>query len=311
VKISYLLSSLFPYHKLICDDAGPAIATEYGWPCCTIDSDCALNSDVIVVDNRHHCSDELLKLSSFIDQSRNQLFLLRINDPFVFHRLDPWYKFCSERASHKKIHFLTPYQPTGLLSHWLSITSGLQYVYAPFTYDISRELHFPHTNRLKRIALSGNQRPDLYPLRYQLHLVSKFSVIRDYCRVSVLKHPGYPEKIQSPSHSIMHSSYLDWLSHFAIAFVDSTIYRIELLKYRELAYAGCAPLGDLPWALHDCPRSAFVEYKGPQDIFRLRPLLNDSSAAEVRAQSYRRFMRHTRCRSNWRIRVNNTICNLI
>jgi hypothetical protein len=311
VKICYLLSKVFPYHKLICDDAGPAIAAEYDWPCCTIGSDCALASDVIVVDNRHHVYDELLDLSAIISQFRDQLFLLRVNDPYIFHRADPWYQFCADHAACKNVHFLTPYQPTGLLSHWLSITPKLQFIFAPFTYDKSCEVEINYENKLRRVALSGNQRRDLYPLRYQLHLASKLSVFRNLFRISVLKHPGYPEKIEAPAHSIMRSFYVEWLSQFAAGFVDSSIYRIELLKYRELAYAGCAPLGDLPWALYDCPRSAFLEFEGIQDLFRLRPFLQDFSAVAARAISYRDFMRITRCRSQWRMRVNDDIGDLL
>jgi len=149
VKIVYLLSSVLPYKKLICDDAGPVIAKEYGWETSYIDSLGINDFDVVIVDNRHHDPIELNRLRSFILSSTSTQFFLRINDPCFFHRLDPWYQFCFSLLDAPRVHFLSPYQPTGILSQWLSHSKTSRFVYAPYTYDLKREHDCNHSRRIR------------------------------------------------------------------------------------------------------------------------------------------------------------------
>jgi hypothetical protein len=311
MKIAYLLSSVFPYDRLICTDAGPAIAEEYGWHSCTISSLANDSYDVIVIDNRHHNVAELESLRSYIVSHDKNFFLLRVNDPFVFHQSDPWYQFCASLLDATRVHFLSPYQPTGILSYWLSNSIHTQCVYAPYTYDATLETSCIHLRRHRRVAVSGNQRRDLYPKRFWVQKVSKFSLSNFVFRTQRLSHPGYPEKCGSPSHQIMGSAYVKWLSKYTAAFTDSSIYRIELLKYREIAYAGCAPIGDLPWSLFDCPSTAFFQFRTVVDLIRFRSVLSDPQATEVAAQHYREYMRTTRCRSFWRNKVSRSLACLL
>ncbi len=311
MRVGYLLSSVTQYGKLLSPDAGPPIADEYGWTCCDASTASTELYDVIVVDNRHHCRQELESLWSLINRQPATLFILRVNDPFVFHASDPWYQFCASLLDRPRLHLLTPYQPTGILSHWLANSPGTQFVYAPFTYDRKLELTINHHQRLKRIGVSGNQRRDLYPLRFMIQRASKFRLSRSLFSTERLDHPGYPEKCGVPSHNLMGTSYLQWLSHFTAAFSDSTIYRVELLKFREIAYAGCAPIGDLPWSMFECPQSVFFEIFGLWDLFRFRPILRDPETTEAAAQGYRIFMRQHRCRTHWRSVVSKAISNLL
>jgi hypothetical protein len=170
---------------------------------------------------------------------------------------------------------------------------------------------FGGSRRIRRIAVSGNQRPDLYPLRCQVQRASKFSLSRFACRTDRLMHPGYPEKHGPPAHRIMGTDYLRWLSRYTAAFTDSSIYRIELLKYREIAYAGFAPIGDLPWSLFECPPPAFYEFRSLLDLFRYRDLLKDRQATQMAALAYPEFMRTVRSRHLWRARVSESLSQLI
>jgi len=311
MRVGYLLSKLFPYTKLLSADAGPAIASEYGWTPCTTTTAAFGNFDCLVIDNRHHTHQDIIDLASFLDDRPVRAVFLRVNDPCMFHKNDRWYRFCVEQIDRPGIHFLTPYEPTGLLSHWLSISQRTHFVFTPFTYDHTAELPLAHDARRKLVAVSGRQRRDLYPRRYLVQQASKIPTSNLLLKLHLLRHPGYPEKIDSPSHSISGSAFIQWLSHHRSAFIDSSIYRVELLKYREAAYAGCAPFGDLPWSLHECPDDAFYQFQSFLDLIKFRAVINDSNASEAVATAYRSFMRVTRCRSTWRRLVASALARLI
>ena len=51
---------------------------------------------------------------------------------------------------------------------------------------------------------------------------------------------------------------LKTLSQYRFAAVCSSVAKIEFLKYREFAYAGVVPVGDLPSTFLDCPAGAYV-----------------------------------------------------
>lgn len=306
MNIGYLLSSIFPYDKLICSDAGYAIAYEYGWTPFFLDSVSAYDFDAVVVDNRHQTKEDIIAISDYLRKCSCSIFF-RVNDPYIFHRGDPWYRFCSEMADSPRVHFLTPYQPTGLLSYWLSYALHSSFIFAPFTYDPNSEVVTSHSNRRSLIAVSGNQRLDLYPLRYLVQKASRLPFSKSFFRVEYLRHPGYPEKVSNTRHNVIGSAYIHWLSQFACAFADSSIYRVELLKYREIAYAGCALIGDLPWSLYECPDDAFIEFKSVLNLLPLRASVFDHHATQHVANSYRQFLRNVRCQTTWRNKVSMSI----
>jgi hypothetical protein len=311
MNVAYLLSDIFPYSKLVCSDAGPSVALEYGWTSIYLRDFFSGVYDVIVVDNRHHQDHELSILASFIKQRPASLILLRVNDPFIFHASDGWYRFCVEMLDHPFVHLLGPYQPTGLVSYWLSMSRNTCFIYAPFTYDSHLEFPIDHSQRESLIAVSGNQRRDLYPLRFQFQRSCKLPASKILLRLRRLNHPGYPEKIAVPRHLIIGTSYVKWLSQFVAAFVDSTIYRIELLKYREIAYAGCAPIGDLPWSLYDCNEASFINIKSIFDLLYVRPIISNPIRSQETAFAFRKFMRSCRDRGIWRSNVFDSISALV
>jgi hypothetical protein len=310
MRVGYLLSDCFPYSKLLCADAGPAIAYEYSWTPCTIATVEQGEFDCLVVDNRHHTNQDIMNLRFFLSTRQIRPVFLRVNDPYVFHKQDHWYQFCAEQVDAPGIHLLTPYQPTGLLSYWLSHARRSHFVYAPFTYDPQAELPIAHRQRQGLFAVSGNQRKDLYPLRYLVQIAAKIPGGSLLLGLDRLQHPGYPEKIKHARHCIMDAAYIQWLARYRFAFVDSSIYRVELLKYREAAYAGCALIGDLPWSLHECPSDAFYHFRSLVDLIKCRAVLGDSQLSQEVANSYRTFMRSTRNRASWRVIVAEALARL-
>jgi hypothetical protein len=310
MQVGYLLSSSFPCQHLLAPDAGPAIADEYDWKCCTLGASNISSFDVLVIDSRHHDRKELIKLASVIAEHPASCIFLRVVDPSIFHKSDYWYQFCREMLDHRRVHFLTPYEPTGLFSYWLSQARHQTFIYAPFTYDRNCEELLNHETRLKLIAVSGNQRLDLYPKRTLVHKFCKIPLSKYFLKIFRLQHPGYPEKAGPPSHQFIGSSYIRWLARHVSAFVDSLIYRVELLKYSEIAYAGCAPVGDLSWSLHECPDSAFIEPKGITDFLQYQLLLSHTQATVEQANLYRIFMRQHRCRVRWRSIVRNRLMDI-
>ena len=305
----YLLSSILNYGKLLSSDAGPAVALEYCWIPVDITT---LNPDIhnlVIIDNRHHDPSELRQLSEFINKHPSTIFVLRVVDPYFHHSSDPWYIFCRELVGKPNIHFIGPYNLTGILRDWLSSSIINTYIHAPYTYDQKHELPINHSERLHCVALSGAIRKNIYPLRHQAYLLAKFYPIARLAKIKRLIHPGYPEKSGSLLHMTVGKSYLDWLSKFTLGFTDSSIYRIELLKYREMAYAGCAPIGDLPWSLHDCPKSGFIHH---DNLSRLLTVARSSSEwTESIACSFREYLRVKRPRATVVKRVNYHLESLL
>jgi hypothetical protein len=82
------------------------------------------------------------------------------------------------------------------------------------------------------------------------------------------------------------------MARYKYAFVCSRLERIELQKYRDCAYAGCAPFGDLPEALDDCPRDAFLAFDGTM-LSSLRAVYRGPDPQQV-AASFREYMRTKR-----------------
>lgn len=308
-SICFLLSSCFDYESLICGDAGPAVADEYGWRLVrTIGSE-VNHFDVVIVDNRHHDASELRLLRELIRQSVHQIFILRVVDPFLHHRSDPWYQFCHECLDEPNCHYLTPYTLTGITALWQSVRPCKQFIIAPYTYDSKQELDLAHDRRIRGMIISGANSRNLYPIRYQAQRIA--SVLPSAISgLSLLKHPGYSDIGQSRGHNVTGDSFTQLLSNYTAAFGCSTSYRIELMKYREIAYAGCIPVGDLPYSLVECPPVAALPWR--RNWLALTHLIRRFSAgeSEAMARSYRQFFRMHREQLLLRERVNTQIREL-
>ena len=83
------------------------------------------------------------------------------------------------------------------------------------------------------------------------------------------------------------------------------------MKYREIAYAGCIPVGDLPLSLADCELNAHLPWR--RNWIALGQLVRKLCAeeSEFRARSFRQFFQDKRDQKVLRERVNGLIMELV
>lgn len=260
MKVAYVISSKFDYENLICADAGPGFAEDYGWPAGTISRWRGESYDVHVVDHRFP-ADELDELRTFIDEQKG-LFVLRLCDPYwEYARNHWWYGFVAEMLDRSRIHAMLNYQPAEITALFASRARRSQFVFAPYVYRAESELSLEHAHRRSAVLFSGARNRRLYPLRSEMARTAAWWVpLR--LRSTMLEHPGYPDIGQRRRHAVIGGRYLELLSGFRFAAICSSRCRLEFLKYREFAYAGVVPVGDMPSTLLDCPTDAWIPWGG-------------------------------------------------
>lgn len=290
--IRYLVSAEFDYGLQIAPDTGPATADDYGWDCVPL-SEAALAGDVpLVVDNRLTPGEtEWLELA--LQRSGRPVYL-RIVDTFREARDHWWYAFLRRAVASPRVALVHAYAPSELLGEFLARSPHDAHVFAPYPYRRERELPLSHAGRRNAILLSGVQNGDVYPLRHHFWLGTRRSPLwRPFTRV--LRHPGYPDIGQPRVHDVVGDAYVREIARHRFAFVCATRNGCELLKYREIAYAGACPVGELPPSLADCPVDAVVAYdRRDLRLFRRTVLARDS---EARARRFRDHLAHVRDRT--------------
>jgi len=291
LKVLYLLSSYFDYDLTISGDAGRLFADDYGWHTGTIDVLLADQGyDVIIVDHRFQ-ETELPHLKAAMAAAR-RTFVLRLCDPIWEHTHDHWwYKFVFEMLDRPRMHVMLNYQPAEITALLFARSRKTGLVFAPYVYRQEMEYPLDHANRKEGILLSGARDDAIYPLRSAMVRARRWwPPLRSLC--AILEHPGYPDIGQHPRHDIVGRKYMELLATFRFAAVCSSRCRIELLKYREFAYAGVVPVGDMPATLLDCPSDAWVPWR--RNFIALTRTLKSMDDAEDRAQNFREFMRERR-----------------
>src|SRR5262249_32021944 len=123
-----------------------------------------------------------------------------------------------------------------------------------------------------------------------------------------LPHPGYPDPERQLRHSVIGDAYVTHLAAFRFAAVCSSRCRLEFLKYRELAYAGVVPVGDMPAPLLDCTVDAWVQWW--RNIFALAQQIRTMSDSATWAHNFRRFMRARRSVDDMRARMAEQLARL-
>ena len=237
------------------------------------------------------------------------MFLLRVVDPFVHHRNDNWYRFLFELGAEPNIHYISPYTLTGLSALLYAHNPRKLIVHAPYTYECSNELPLRHHCRKRGLLISGANDPSLYPLRDQAKRAAAL-LPAAISGIHRLRHPGYPDIGHSLNHNIIGRTYIQRMAEYTHSFSCSSSYRIELLKYREIAYAGCVPVGDLPFSLIECPPSAQKPWRKnwPLLAYNVRALTTRDS--EQLAIEFREFMKRKRDKALLSSKVNSCIINL-
>ena len=304
-EISYLCSSLFSYQQVVVPDSGPVFAKDYGWKTVTLDKFLECNAQFVIVDNRLEPA-EMSRLCTIIPQSK-VLFLLKVVDPYWEHRDAPWYRFVAEMIDTPRVHVMLTYHPAEFTALLLSRARRSQFVYAPYIYREEDELPIDHARRQNRLLLSGAVSKHQYPLRSQMRRVSSlWPPLR--LMTQVLRHPGYPDIGQPKQHAVIGKNYIAELGKYRFAGVCSSRCRLEFLKYRELAYAGVVPVGDMPATLLDAPRDSWVPWR--PNFVKLTSQLAHMTDSTERAELFRKFMRSRRNKNEMQIRVAEQLARL-
>jgi hypothetical protein len=301
--IRYILSREFDYTRMICSDAGPMIAADFGWMSAEL-TDEALDSDApIVVDNRIPES-ETAWLRERLPRRAGQTYLRVVDDYGPENARHWWYLFVREMTSYPNIGVIHTYTPAEFVKSLMQSHLESKFIHAPYVYQEEKELPLINGPRKNRILFSGARDTKLYPERDEfIQKVLWSPRLRFYVRD--LKHPGYPDIGQPLNHEVTGQAYLSMLGTYRFAFVSPARTQSEFLKYREFAYAGTCPVGYLPISLADCPNSAFIQFAGSTGNFLRSTVFADDYV--TRAQQFRQYMREKRNRADIQSRLNAEI----
>jgi hypothetical protein len=186
---------------------------------------------------------------------------------------------------------MVTYQPAEMTALLASKARRSCIVYAPYVYRSEREIAIDHQSRAHAVLFSGAQNASIYPVR------SKMGRIRKYwpplrLMSTMLPHPGYPDIGQERKHGIVGGLYVAHLAQFRFAAICSSRCRLEFLKYREFAYAGVVPVGDMPATLLDCPTDAWFPLR--RNFIAFTNALKSARDTALMAMRFRQFMRERR-----------------
>jgi hypothetical protein len=295
--VTYLVSDVVDYEDYMPDDAGPRFAEMYNWQWTPL-SECKFaDRDVYVID-WYMTEDEFNKVSVAMREHPASLFCVHVVDPGPHVVGTPAYRFLLSHGNCRNIAISGPYLPAENIARLYA--RGLQRsVFTPYLYEGHRELIIDHSRRRNALILTGNTGLPDYPIRHSIKLHSRFNPLF-WGRIRQLSHPGYQKS--KLKHFNVGQNYIQALSQYRFAVVCSSRLRLEFLKYREIAYAGCVPVGDLPGTLMDCPVSAFVPWR--RNFVKTRKLMT-SCNSEDRAKCFRDFMAIAREKTQWRKIVND------
>ena len=307
--LRYILSSRFDYNSLISGAAGTPFAKDYGWQTAMLENLRDAPSDVAVVDHRF-VPDEIDALREVITNSKIT-FVLRLVDPYFEYARDHWwYRFVSEMLDHSRVHIMLNYQPAEFTALLASCARRSQFLFAPYVYRRELELPGDHEKRVHAMLLSGAREPALYPLRAQMHRVT-FSL----ALLAPHDQDASSSGLSRPSAVLCATDcYKGCLHHSAgvVPLRGGMLLAVptRVLKYREFAYAGVAPVGDMPATLLDCPADAWVPWQ--RNFVALTQTLRNMPAMHTaeRAESFRRFMRDRRHLDDMRARVTEQLARL-
>jgi hypothetical protein len=302
-----VLSAKFDYNRLIAEDAGPSFADDYGWRATTLaglrDTPC----EIAIVDHRF-CFEEIPELRTSINRGLT-IFVLRLVDPFWEYAQDHWwYRFVSEVLDQPRCHVMLSYQPAEITALFFARARRSQFVFAPYVYRPERERSIDHENRSRALLISGASNRATYPLRWRIR---RDATVWPLLRLSsqTLAHPGYPDLTGNElRHQIIGDAYLNRLARFRFAAVCSSRCRLEFLKYREFAYAGVVPVGDMPAPLLDCPADAWLPWR--RNFVALARQIKTMPDTAARAHNFRKFMRARRNVDEMRARVAEQLARL-
>jgi hypothetical protein len=241
MKFYYILSSEFDYNKLIWDGAGLGYARTMDWdPVEFLDFEDKYDPEGVYIFDARISLNEIKKIPLILNKYNKSIFGFAVVDPGEYHIEDAFSRQAAFCARFSNTFLLLKYHPVALLN-FLSFLYPTRSIIIPFAYDKSREEN--REIRKNKIILSGKI-SSIYPEREWFEKRMKLPILSFF--MNKLKHPGYTDVGEKKQHSLIGSSYINFLSNYRFMFVSPSMYKVELLKYNECAYAGCIPVGFPP-----------------------------------------------------------------
>ena len=241
-KLAYVVSAKFDYHSYICPDVGPAYASALGIQVLSF-SGVSYGEDYIYIIDPQLSGAEVAALRSVIFNHDTRI-VFRIIDPYWPPQdTNPLRSLAFEAASLRESCVLSAYQPSEIVDLLAKVYGPKRFHVSPYPYDVSKEIPFDWSHRKRMIAITGNHNPSLYPVRA---LARRKRVTSPLWRAFTtnLSHPGYMNAFGGQA--LVGDRYIRYLSQHMMMYLCPSRARLEFLKYRECAYAGCCPVGQSP-----------------------------------------------------------------
>lgn len=291
-NLVYIISDSHDYSGYIPEDSGPSWSNLIGIPHSTLSNTIFDDKTTYLVDPLLS-GDEASRLSQII-RNTSAVFVLRVIDPYGPPQdANPVRTLAFEFAQNNRICVLSPYRPAEISRYIYMALGSKRFHVSPYPYDTRKEVDvWLDGPRIHKIAITGADNKYLYPLR-RFARYKRLTNLRWRAFTTDLKSMGY-RVIGSPL-QVAGSQYISYLARHSMMYLCPSRCGIELLKYRECAYAGCMPVGLAPDSLPKEAIDAFIPIT-PQCFSANLKLIASMNPSEVRerAQVYRNAMRSHR-----------------
>lgn len=276
--IALVLSDVCDHSKILVPDSGPDYGEAMGFEMVQL-KDADWNASRLWMIDLRLVEEEFRVVEEAIRKNPDTTFLLRMVDPYWESAIDKINTTIVFRhITTPNVGYVSGYQPeeaTALLAEACQ-AQGKLFV-CPNAYDRRREVDLDENwfRRRRKVALAGAQDPNLYTYRafFRRKIRSDF---RWWGKVATLPHPGYADIGQAKSEPVKGDAFIAWMAGYQTCFLCPGRCGFEFLKYRECAYAGCAPLGAAPKTMSpDVARQIvpldWTDYAGKRDAFLRMP----------------------------------------
>jgi hypothetical protein len=296
-NIALVLSDVCDHSKILVPDSGPAYGEAMGFEMVQL-KDADWNASRLWMIDLRLVEEEFAVVERAIRRHPATTFLLRMVDPYwesATGKINT--KVVFRHISTPNVGYVSGYQPeeaTALLAEACK-ASGKLFI-CPNAYDKRRELPLDDTwlKRARKIAFAGAQDPELYLYRAFFRRKIR-SDVRWWGKVAALPHPGYADIGEKTTHGIKGDEFIAWIGSQQMCFLCPGRCHVEFIKYRECAYAGCAPVGAAPRTMCDDLAKLIIpidwnSYKEKRDAL----LGMSAQALFERAKAYREKLSEVR-----------------
>jgi hypothetical protein len=296
-RLCMVLSGECGYERLLVPDCGPFYAQALGIDCVKL-CEASWSPDCAWIIDTRLTEEEVGVVTAAIRANPSTRFLIYVVDPY-WETADKTNQlhFAFRCAAFPNVGYLSPYQPEEVVGFLADAGNARNaFFVSPYPYNRENEVDFEETwaKRRRGVALAGIPNQSIYPYRSFLHRKRRTDV-RLWGKVGVLQHPGYPDLGMSLSHDMVGESFVQWLAGYESCYLCPSRCRLEFIKYRECAYAGCCPVGAAPDTMTGELADLIVpldwqDYRSKRD----RLLAMSRNDLKERARAYREAMRRER-----------------